>query len=306
MQRAFSLIELLVVTTIVVVLLSLLTPALDRVVYQAELTACAGNQKGVAVGTDAYALSFNRSYPSRPTASMGREPYLLAQSNFDDRPVIRNFIPINKCLRDPLTQSVNLEQTRSDSYVFLSYSLWFGFGYDGHRGLSKIGDLLEWTDSDQGTPFDRRYNVLISDHDVNTIDQGLSQLAHPDTNGVLSTYVRQDEHPDPSGNDSSYWVFSIWRGPARSPGDVNIAFTDQSVRRYGHVRWNEWQQDNTQMARVPVARDVGAVPFPFYYHQLPIRSCSSATCFGRVRLYLPGMSRAVPLNLFAGHEPCSV
>src|ERR1041385_4304760 len=63
--HAFTLIELLVVVTIIVILLALLVPSLDRAVYQAELAACAAQQRGVATGSITYAAHYSRSYPYR-------------------------------------------------------------------------------------------------------------------------------------------------------------------------------------------------------------------------------------------------
>ena len=39
-QSAFTLVELMVVITIIVLLLALMMPALDKAVYQAELASC--------------------------------------------------------------------------------------------------------------------------------------------------------------------------------------------------------------------------------------------------------------------------
>ena len=57
--------ELLVVITIIVILLSLLAPALDEAVYQAELVLCASKLDATALGITGYALDHGRRYPRR-------------------------------------------------------------------------------------------------------------------------------------------------------------------------------------------------------------------------------------------------
>jgi prepilin-type N-terminal cleavage/methylation domain-containing protein len=47
---AFTLVELLVVISIIVLLLALIAPALDKSVYEAQLVRCAAQQKGAAGG----------------------------------------------------------------------------------------------------------------------------------------------------------------------------------------------------------------------------------------------------------------
>jgi prepilin-type N-terminal cleavage/methylation domain-containing protein len=61
-SRGFSLVELLVVITIIVVLLALLTPALDQAIYQAELAACGAQLKGIGTGVLTYAAASRQSY----------------------------------------------------------------------------------------------------------------------------------------------------------------------------------------------------------------------------------------------------
>src|SRR5687767_13925462 len=64
-RRGFMLIQLLVVIGIIVILLAILTPALDRAMYSAELAACGSTMKGLALSGLTYAFDHNRVYPSR-------------------------------------------------------------------------------------------------------------------------------------------------------------------------------------------------------------------------------------------------
>src|SRR5438132_646169 len=61
-SSAFTLIELLVVVTIIAVLLALLTPALDRAIYEAELAVCGANNHALGLGVIAYAMDSKRNY----------------------------------------------------------------------------------------------------------------------------------------------------------------------------------------------------------------------------------------------------
>ena len=64
-KMGFTLVELLVVITIIVILLALLAPALDQAIYQAELAVCAARQDGLLTIFHAYAADEGRrKYPS--------------------------------------------------------------------------------------------------------------------------------------------------------------------------------------------------------------------------------------------------
>src|ERR1051325_1350647 len=106
--RAFTLVELLVVVAVIVVLLSLLAPALDKAVYQAELTVCGTHLHDIAVGVHQYTFQFKRQYPYRNGVQTQGSwtPQMLAATqsdSVDDRKPLRGYINLNGHLNCPLT-----------------------------------------------------------------------------------------------------------------------------------------------------------------------------------------------------------
>jgi prepilin-type N-terminal cleavage/methylation domain-containing protein len=256
----FSLIELLVVVAIIVVLLALLTPALDQAMYQADLAACAAQQKAVGTAAVNYALNQRRAYPHKPAIyndmSNWQAITLAAPPGpwtaYDDRPTLAGYFQLNRMLNDPLAAAVDLEQTHPLSHVFANVSMWFGFKYWGEKGMLRMGDRLEYTffPNDPQRRRIERFDILVSDRDgVRGAD---SQSTHPDSDEVLANYVRQDaDHPWLGGNQGIGLVsgeavkitFSLWLtfvpGARRGTVDTNYTFQDLSVRRYSGVRWDE-------------------------------------------------------------------
>ncbi len=55
-SKGYTLIELLVVITIIAVMLALLSPAMDRAIYQAELAVCGANLHGIGLGIGVCAM----------------------------------------------------------------------------------------------------------------------------------------------------------------------------------------------------------------------------------------------------------
>ena len=94
---AFTLVELLVVVSIIVVLISLLVPSLEGAIYEAQLATCGANNKGIATAVAAY-TSENRSfYPTRSSLNQAGhgEPVLLADiSGNDDRNLYKNYMSL--------------------------------------------------------------------------------------------------------------------------------------------------------------------------------------------------------------------
>jgi competence protein ComGC len=59
----FSLVELLIVISIMAILMSLLIPSLGRLHFQTKLTSCAVNLKNIGNGVMMYAEDYNETYP---------------------------------------------------------------------------------------------------------------------------------------------------------------------------------------------------------------------------------------------------
>src|SRR5687768_5763365 len=104
MRHAFTLVELMVTVTIIVILIALLAPAMDRAVYQAELATCMTRVKGIATGVQTYAVDFKRAYPDRPFVRSQAQTTTLSYHGLSDtRPLLRPYMSINGQMICPLT-----------------------------------------------------------------------------------------------------------------------------------------------------------------------------------------------------------
>ena len=245
--RAFTLIELLVVVTIIAVLLALLTPALDKAMYQAELAVCASRLDGIASGADTYAFSNRRSYPYRKgVLNNGWQPNYISDSVTDDRTMIKPFIDIS-LLSDPLAGNVDFEDTTPPDVVFVNYSLWFGYRFLGQKGMLKMGDRMEFGGDS--------FNLLATDADVIQLNAGNAHGSHPDNAAKMVLVIDRNS---PYGNlggktlTASNWTMDA-KGSDRGPVDTNHAFADGSVRRATDVAWDDTYPANSRrMRRVPL------------------------------------------------------
>ncbi len=253
-SKGFTLVELLVVITIIVILLALLTPAMDRAVYQAELASCAARLHGIATGVTQYASGNNRAYPYRPTlvptnASLKR-PSSIRQDDVDDRPYLQQAMNGLDVLIDPLAAKFDLDA--NPKYIHVNYNLWFGMYFPatmgGGKPMRKLGDRLDWADTTRGGNQRYHFSVLASDVDwlvpyyTNEYLLPASQhviTSHPDRDNLL--YLQQIH--------TGEWELSWWTHSethARSELELNFALADGSVERWTDVKW-----DDDRMARVP-------------------------------------------------------
>ena len=273
MRTAFTLVELLVVITIVVVLLALLAPAMDKAIYQAELAVCGANQDALAGGATLYAMGSRRFYPHRPGVQSngtwatsliynGNDSlnglYNFNQFNtgsldkYDDRTLLRTFLPLNAMLNDPLTPALDYEEIDADSHAYSAYNLWFGYRYNGHPGMVKVGGKLTW--AQPGMQWEGA--LLASDRDSTYVWARHSQTSHPDYDGVATSVVLQNGLLQ-NGHTSdlpfkltiSTWLVDGNRSPQpRGAVDLNFAYEDGSVRRFNNVVFD---RSKTVMAYIP-------------------------------------------------------
>ena len=214
-RSGFTLIELLVVVTIIAVLLAILTPALDKAIYQAELVQCSSKLKATGAAVLAYTFESKRYYPDRkldgqnPNStgnSMMINPMALSRPErlFDFRPMMAQVLDINKYLQCPFTKQLDLlshDATDADVNVEASYLMFWGWRYrtkdqtkvqakqdekvkqiagnNSDRGMFKYGDRF----TSDGDP----YNVLGGDIDL--VYQDSTQSSHPDREPTLMFLV---------------------------------------------------------------------------------------------------------------------
>ena len=260
---AFTLVELLVVITILVVLLALLVPAMDQAVYQAELAVCGTRLHGIAGGAIAYAMGNSRRYPDRASGRAGTawHPAVIYNGNEamnaafaagnpsrgansldeqDDRPILRQFLSLNGHLNDPLAGKLDFENLDSDGHAYASYVLWFGFAYQGRQGMMKVGDRFEGRGHDNVV---RRFDLLASDRDLMQVaNTRRTQTGHPDAAGITVNRVVQNGQFDlevtGTGADSLKMTIATWASLVpRGTVDLNFAHQDGSVRRYQAVKF---------------------------------------------------------------------
>ena len=247
LQTAFTLVELLVVITIIVILLALLTPALDQAVYQAELAVCGTNLRSIGSGATVYAMNHQRRYPHRsgltdPNENLW-EPRMIATSRNDDRPELEGFISLD-LLVDPLTKKINLDRasTGPNGWVYSTINLWFDWRYSAaSAGMHRVGDRFtaEWA----GERY--RFGLLADDHNQ-TYDQANPRATHPDALGVMANQSWEGVPHGAAigtvffGDANATLTGSVWLSSApRGPIDNNYLHTDGSVDRITGIEWGD-------------------------------------------------------------------
>jgi prepilin-type N-terminal cleavage/methylation domain-containing protein len=258
-QTAFTLVELLVVVTIIVVLLALLAPAMDQAIYQAELAVCATNHRSTATGAITYATDQKRFYPLR-----GEAQWTYGQSHvisrgapggpLDDRPRLSPYMDINRALQCPMVDEVDLANHTGTSIVQASYFLWFGWNYVNGQGMRRLGDRWTWKAPGASTTY--AFSLLTGGY----IDTGPALYGeHPDSDGQLQNVAFQDETDLFNTLLGGQMTFSIWfrnQAPVvRGTLDLNYGLSDGSVSRIESIG----MQDE-EMTSLPIPRDGSTWP----------------------------------------------
>jgi prepilin-type N-terminal cleavage/methylation domain-containing protein len=261
----FSLVELLVVVTIIVVLLALLAPAMEKAVYHAELVTCAARQDGVATGVLGYAMSYRRYYPHRAgPAEVNWVPAYVCSNDRDDRAAIFEAVS-PKLLLDPFRGKIDLTATSPlRQIIYANYSMYFSWRFtptgdngkqkNREKGMYKLGDRFTWTDYFPQQPIQRSYNLLLSDMSViREPDEGSTvhsaHGSHPDRDQQIMNLAWSQDDPLAAtfyAGQGQVLTFSFWRiqdttppRPKRGLYDISHAYDDGSVVRTNDVKWDE-------------------------------------------------------------------
>lgn len=283
-RRGFSLVELLVVASVIVVLLALTVAAMDHAIYRAELAVCGSRLHAMAAGALTYATAHRRRYPYRQGVENGDwEAHKIYQSlpnlsPIDDRPITKDYIPLKTSL-DPLCQEISIDEgsTKPEDVVFRNSDLWAGFRWFGHQGMRKIGDRMEWTDDVYSSPpRTTTFSLLASDRDFMNFAQPIVDSSHPDDEGLLVSMKWQSG--DVSGGfglladtvlQATYSGWYRLGVTYRGKSDLNYAYDDGSVQT---VRGVLYQKDD-RMTPVPHFANVTGVPtvgaWPTQFDNLP-------------------------------------
>ena len=254
---AFTLVELLVVITIIVILLALLTPALDRAIYQAELLQCAaGSMKAGTTGLAQYAFNNKRQYPTRGPSGGHIPDHVKTPGSQNVIGDLKDYVGTGS-FYDPFTSGVDLsEEANHADTTILANQNWYNdwsrpSWHSSIRGvLKKMGDRLSFVPYyEWGKPADQQRvahsSVLISDLDVVYATTPYSIVGHPDPNGAVPDEKFQNEgyvrRVIPISKVTLHWFI----GPAhRGPLDLNYAYQDGSVERLTQVEFNDDRVDH--------------------------------------------------------------
>ena len=272
-RTAFTIVELLVVITIIVVLLALLMPALDKAIYQAELVRCAAQMKSVAFGATLYTHDHKRHYMYRRAGEVntyshilkGAKAFIAIDADVDDRPIHDGYINLDHLI-DPLCEFVDPKikpLENPDETIYASYALYYGWAFNNRGRMQRLGD--RWTARDAQNGVDVSFRWLLADSNIQNRGAAIT-ASHPDRRDLLANHYAQagkfdygDNNPQfqIAGNAALPITYSWWRIADQQPRttvDLNFAADDGGVMRLTNVA-NE-HDDRTY--HVPHQRNSGS------------------------------------------------
>ena len=218
-NKCFTILELLIVITILLILIALLLPVLHKVKRKTKNTLCVSNMRQSALAILSYAKNNNNYYPRRSVdSSYWSTRELIRYNNSDDRTLLEDYVDnwkvMNCSFTEPSHQAV---KDSNSSNIHFSYEMYFGSyirTYAPESGLLKIGDTATYNNND--------FSILIADHDL--VRKGRYwRSAHPDYSPQILTYKSVD-------TDNLFCVrWRIAEGNVRSYVDRSFLRDDGSV-----------------------------------------------------------------------------
>ncbi|MBI1375080.1 MAG: hypothetical protein GC159_20365 [Phycisphaera sp.] len=257
--RAFTIVELLVVMSIIVLLLALLLPSARRARYVAKFATCASQQRQIGVGVMIYTNDYMTQYPYRKVA-FGSNPrhsklaFNAKSGGPDDRPMLRRYLDINfmVCPFSPLEGVQSLDDSDHID-IHSSYEMYFGGPIvrgDAETWNMKISDhpLLPDLDTSGGYWQKQRYEhkILLADMDWAYFAIHQQQTSHPDFYTGLLQFEHRDHHL--ASQVTTHHTMTMWWNPVYERGaiDRNFLYKDGSVQPIYNLDMND-----ARLVRIP-------------------------------------------------------
>jgi len=266
MRYAFTLVELLVVVSVIVVLLALLAPAMDKALYAAEMVKCMANLSATSRAGLVYTADFKRRYPYRSHVirSQGGSYGAINMNNGtgpndDDRIIFRNYLDVNAALNCPLNKKLDYVASKTgpgavnpNTLCYSDYAMWMGWQVGGEKGMFKLGDRFTWRDPRAPASTARLLssNALVSSFAMCWAGGVPAYADHPDNNGLWL------ERADENGGD--WWnatpLYTITWSTFLPEGhpykfNMNFALDDNSVRRIDNITPDSYEDAGVQWTR---------------------------------------------------------
>ena len=237
-RKAFALIELLVVISVIALLMGILLPILGRVRKQAQSVRCQANLKHLGMAVAVYVAENEGVFPERPTV---RElprvsrvwEHLLDRMAMEDKQDIM-LCPVAK--QSPEKQAEFEVPSGKASYAHGgTYHAWWYGGFQGTpemRGSYGYNAYLYRFNEGRMTVIETRQNFWPAPAEIENPSTVPMML---DSQWLEAGSERRREVPPPSDNwalgtyDSSHFSSCI----NRHQGGVNAVFADHSVREVG-------------------------------------------------------------------------
>lgn len=242
-RKAFTLIELLVVIAIIALLLSIITPALQKSKRYAQETICASSLHQLAIAALTYEQDEGRlpeHYVENPGGTSPRNgwPEQMA-SNWDmvdRRSLWQPYIPDLEFLSCSLLRplDINIETVPLNSHrVYAGYTFIFGYWRDRNPDGQWAPESQRWTKTGQTWKYlGRRVSVLAGDRLYNSASNAYYRVNHGYGMGFTPNFVEV--------NDPRDYVVSVYEksgvesaiGDLRKKTNAQYCFKDGSAEKF--------------------------------------------------------------------------